>query len=136
MQFSLLRVCLDACKVNDLLRACYLTAAPEEAARLTRVLRDTLGGILGSPPSENQWRQATLPTRLGGLGLKDPSDVRLAARLATILDYLSRGKNLLGLPVTALGAPRDTPLVLARAALTLGPVQPLVTWQLDKSLLY
>ena len=136
VQFTLLRLCLDACKVNDLLRACHLTAASTEVTRLTGALRDTLGGIMGSPLSDDQWRQATLPTRLGGLGLKDLSDVRLAARLATILDYLARGRNLLGLPVSAMSMPPDTALVLANVGEILGTTPPLAAWQQDPSLLF
>ena len=49
------------------------------------VLRDTLGFILGAPVSDTQWAQATIPARLGGLGIQDPVSSRLPARIADLL---------------------------------------------------
>ena len=49
---------------------------------------------LGTPMTEEQWIQATLPLHHGGLGIKDPLVVVTHARIAAILTYSLRGPEL------------------------------------------
>jgi hypothetical protein len=128
VQFTLLRSCLSASKVTDLLRASPFQQAPGECARLSQTLRDTFGSIQGSPVTDLQWAQVTLPIRCGGLGIGDPSVIRLPARMAGILDYGRRSCSTLGLLPSLCSLPGDWPQVLLRAAGPLGQVQPVQAW--------
>ena len=49
-----------------------------------RAVRDALEGILGCPLTPAQWKQASLPTAMGGLGLRSASDHSAAAYLASV----------------------------------------------------
>ena len=135
VQFTLLRCCLDACKVMDLLRACPYTAARSVCARFSRLLRDSLGTVVGTPLTDTQWAQATLPVRFGGLGILDPELVRLPARLAASVEFVSRGATLVRWPGRKGPLPGDWPVCLTAALLAVGSVQPLVAWRDDTSLL-
>ena len=79
VQLLLLRACLDACKVNHLLRSSNSFVAQEFVDRANSVIRATLEDIIGVGLSELQWMQATVPMRLGGLGVKSPALKRAAA---------------------------------------------------------
>ena len=135
IQFTLLRMCLSAAKVMDLLRAAPFLQAGVECARFSALLRNTLGAILGAPVSDQQWAQATLAIRHGGLGILDPTSQRLAARIAGIVDFSRRGAEVLQLQSATAHLPGDWPVCLTRALLSLGNIQPLTAWQADPSLL-
>jgi hypothetical protein len=79
IQFTVLRQCLDSCKVNDLLRATPLPLAKGPCHNFTSLLRDTMGVVVSRPLEETQWVQTTLPVRLGGLGIRDPEVIRVPA---------------------------------------------------------
>ena len=98
IQYVLLRSCLDAARVNDLLRAAPVTQARSTCARFSALLRDTFSAIVGSPVTDVQWPQATLAIRHGGLGLHDPVTQRLPARIGCSLDYARRAGPILQLP--------------------------------------
>ena len=100
---------------------------------MTAVLRDTLSAVAGFPLSDVQWAQATLASRLGGLGILDPSEQRVAARLSAISDFASRGHRALSFPSHVPVVPPDFPICLARATATLGSIAPLPAWSLDAS---
>ena len=95
IQYTLLRFCLSACKVNDLLRACPVQMGEQSCQRLSLGLRQCLNNILGASLTDLQWAQCTLPVRLGGLGIRDPLVERPAARLSGILDFLQKTGALL-----------------------------------------
>ena len=135
VQFTLLRCCLDAAKVMDLLRAAPFGQAAAECERFTRILRDTLSTIVGTPLSDTQWAQASLPIRKGGLGVKDPVLLRLPARIAAVADFVARGSTVLRLPGPVAPLPVDWHVCLTRAVLLLGPIQPLQAWAGDSALL-
>jgi len=131
---TLLRCCLDARKVNDLLRATPLDQASDVASSFSALLRDTLGLIIGTPVSDTQWVQATLPARYGGLGILDPSVCRVAARIAGLIDFVTRAADVLGLPADFPRVPADFQGCLTRALNHLGQRQPLTAWQQDPCL--
>ena len=90
-------------------------------------LQNVLGDIIGcGRVSDRQWIQATLPLRIGGLGIKDPLNTVSAARLSAIFSYLSRGRSF-GLPEDLLLSPPDLRSHLLHAQTWLGdnfePVQ-------------
>ena len=134
VQLTLLRCCLDARKVNDLLRATPLGQASDVAASFSALLRDTLGFIIGTPVSDTQWAQATLPARYGGLGIQDPLVSRLAARMAGLTDFVTRAGDVLGLPADFPRIPADFQACLTQTLNHLGQRQPLTAWQQDPGL--
>ena len=134
VKFTLLRTCLDACKVNDLLRATPLIQAQAENERLSRVIRDAFEAIVGFPVTEDQWTQITLPTRYGGLGVSDPVHQRLQARIGMGIDFITRVQRLLLLPEEVIGLPPDLPLAFARGAALLGPTHLVAQWHANPSL--
>jgi hypothetical protein len=78
------------------------TNCQSQLARCRSTLENTLGDIIGSGRvSERQWAQATLPLRLGGLGIKDPMQTVAPARVAAILGFVDNGIKL-GLPACLL----------------------------------
>ena len=95
---ELLRLTSGACRVIHLCQA----APPEELLSdlliPTRdLLRRALCGIIGSPIDDQQWTQACLPCRHGGLGLGDPTVVAHASRLAALINTTETAVTL-GLP--------------------------------------
>jgi hypothetical protein len=101
-QLQLLRHCLDACKVSFLLRGMDTSFCSQQLARCRTTLQNTLGDIMGcGRVPERQWAQATLPLRLGGLGIKDPVQTAASARVAAILGYLDSGAKA-GLKIALL----------------------------------
>ena len=83
VELHLLRSCLSLCKINHLLR----TVPPNKATSQLRCfdvnLRKSLEGIANCSLSENSWKQATLPIRLGGLGLREACRTAPASYLAS-----------------------------------------------------
>lgn len=73
IELHLLRSCLSVCKVNHLLRTVPLSDMSDPLLIFDVNLRATLSKIIhGSVPGPS-WTQATLPLRLGGLGLREAS---------------------------------------------------------------
>ena len=85
----LLRYCLDACKLIHFLRSYNGTALEAEIQQASKLIRDCWAGISGIPDlSNNEWVQSTLPMRLGGMGIKDPTVIAPAARMAASLTFV------------------------------------------------
>ena len=133
VQFTLLRFCLSACKVNDLLRATPLNMATRECSLFSRILRDTFGLISGCMVSDVQWRQCCLSIRCGGLGVADPSTTRIPARLASIVDWMSLGRTRIGLPDWVNPDPADALYCLTQASIAAGDIAPLTSWRTDQN---
>ena len=72
------------CSRSSQLGTCYST-------------RETLQRILGSPLSDLQWLQATLPVSKGGLGLRASSDHCFAAYVLSLLASQDLKGQILGL---------------------------------------
>ena len=121
LQFSLLKGCLDGCKLSFLARVCPIAGAAQEFSKASNMIRETLGTIIGAPLTNDQWRQATLPVRLAGMGIRDPLILREHARLAAIIGYLSVGPENLGLPLDLPMGPEDTMTVVTRLRGMMGP---------------
>ena len=83
---ELLRFTAGACRVIHLCQAAPPDEIMEDVLIPTRaaVIR-ALEGVLGCHLSEQQWTQASLPCRSGGLGFADPTVVCHAARLAALV---------------------------------------------------
>ncbi|XP_049886857.1 uncharacterized protein LOC126381429 [Pectinophora gossypiella] len=79
----LLRVCFAVPKITYLLRTTPTWLCPDEVGLFDGTLRDTLEIILNVSLSDDQWCQASLPIRYGGLGVRRAGDVGLPAFLAS-----------------------------------------------------
>ena len=71
VELHLLISCLSLCKINHLLRTVPHDKATSQLRRFDVNLRKSLEEIPNCSLSENSWKQATLPIRLGGLGLRE-----------------------------------------------------------------
>ena len=78
--FYLLKNCLSAPKLLFTLRTLPCFAAKELDVSIQKSLTTTLNVDIGPA----QWRQASLPTRLGGLGIPSPSAIASAAYMASV----------------------------------------------------
>ena len=129
VQYTLLRYCLDGCRLNFLTRCSSARHIPSLVERADNVLRQTLGDILGTPLTDKQWAQARLPQRHGGLGIGSPVDLATPGRLATIVDYALRAQKTLLLQPEFPLVPPDFLDVARRMQQCLGPeFAPLQGW--------
>ena len=83
VELQLLRSCLGMCKLNHLLRTTPFGEADCQLQRFDTGLRHSLQLITRSSISDSSWIQATLPARLGGLGLREASCSAAAAFLGS-----------------------------------------------------
>ena len=97
VQHALLRQCLDACKLQWLLRTSPATPFPDTLRCADNALRGAMNEIVGHPLTDLQWRQACLPIRDGRLRVRSPSDVAACARVAAIQNWWARAGTDLGL---------------------------------------
>ena len=79
---TILRYSLGATKLLHTLRCCPCSGHPG-LARYDTVLRLGLSRILNLPLTEEAWLQATLPIKVGGLGIRSVSQLALPAFLAS-----------------------------------------------------
>ena len=98
VELHLLRSCLGSCKLNHILRtvpsdliSCHLT-------RFDDNLRSTFGDVAHCAISDQAWSQATLPFRLGGLGIPQASTSAAAAFYASCQDSKPIATQLLSRP--------------------------------------
>ena len=132
IQHALLRHCLDACRVNYLLRVCPLGPLDDIWDRADGVLRSTLDSIIKQPLSDQQWAQACLPLGHGGLGIRSASSTKGPARIAALHNWFSHAESQLGLKHTAHYSFPDTASLLSTLVSSVGPhVDPLSTWSRD-----
>ena len=130
VRLTLLRYCLDACRVVHLLRSTQVEEAGTHPAFLRAKLQEAVQDLLALGVTEATWEQVCLPTRLGGLGISDPTFVQPAARLAALLNLQAKGTDSVGVPPHALATPAvDLPATLARLQAQVGPnMDPLAGW--------
>ena len=130
IQHSLLRYCLDACRVVHLHRSTIFSRAGDAPGHLRDALRIAAEDLVGMGIADATWSQVTLPLRLGGLGLRDPVDTQPAARMAALIGL---DRERAGVPEVALARPSPDLLPtidLLRAQL--GPnFEPLAQWHAD-----
>jgi hypothetical protein len=131
MAHHLLRHCLDACKVNHLLRVTDPYQGTNHAANADEIILSAFEDIVGCALSQSQRAQATMPFAAGGCGLKSPSVVRPAARISALLAYMGAGCHAVAVPTYAHTLPASwiSPL-LDDLEEALGPnFDPLPRWK-------
>ena len=69
-EFALLRSCFSLPKLSYALRTLDTAHHQDPLSRFDAAIRRTLEGLLGTPLTETQWDQASLPVSMGGLGLR------------------------------------------------------------------
>ena len=90
---------------------------------LSEALQQTAIGFMWCGVTVNAWQQATLPIRLGGLGIKDPVSIRPFARIAALANLHVAGKSV-GCPGDLLSyISDDTTATLTEVVSKLGPNQ-------------
>ena len=97
----LIRQCLDACRVNHLLRAVDTYVEDSGVRDVDGLLLDAFADVVGYPLTATAKVQVGLPLSVGGCGLKCPLSMRPAARLAALCSFYSEGAERIGLPVYA-----------------------------------
>ena len=89
---QILRVTAGACKVENLLQS--LSSSPLIDIRTTRAstdFRKAFASLLKADSVEDAiWSHATIPLRMGGLGLRDPITIVSTARLASLVNVSQR----------------------------------------------
>jgi len=108
---QLLRASTGACRVEFLLQTMPHSPVVDQLIDLTEEgLRQGLADILMVDTlQEEAWKLATVPVRLGGLGLRAPSRVKYAARLASLVSV-----EQYALELTAVDASIDAQKARAR----------------------
>ena len=82
----LARASAGACRVNHIAASTDPNLISDSLLNPCGIsLRGILGAISDADIPEDAWKQATLPQRLGGLGLRDPVSEATPARMATLL---------------------------------------------------
>ena len=94
----LLRKCLDACKVNHLLRATDTYQAGLVLKQCDDVILDAFDEIAGGGLTHTERIQAGLPLSVGGCGVRIPLMVRPAARISALLQYYTHSASAVGVP--------------------------------------
>lgn len=85
IELHLLRSCLGCCKITHLLRTgtVPLDLIQDQVILFDQSLRHTLSTILHCSINDQSWAQASLPFRLGGLGIRRALDSASAAYLSS-----------------------------------------------------
>ena len=134
LQHTLLRHCLDACKVNHLLRTTPATTGHGAVIAFSEHIRRVLEDIIGCPLTSSAWVQATLPISKGGMGVRDPLQVRPSARVAALVAFQTFATSRVGVPVELVSPSTDVAGVLGSLQRLLGNLhEPTSRWVLDPS---
>ena len=64
IQFTLLRSCLDACRINHVLRTQHFRDGYDNLEIADSIIRNALAIVMGCICTDEQWTQATLPVGL------------------------------------------------------------------------
>ena len=138
-EHALLKSSLDAARVTHLLRSMNTQDLDAELQEIRAMLTEAAECLVGKPILKEQMEQVFLPTRLAGLGLKDPCAIRASARLAAIASYATDFLPHSASVPEHLRAqlPADTKQVIAELRSKLGThATPLEQWAGDNNLIH
>ena len=89
-----------------MLRAVNTTDHQEQLSKFDSIIRGALSRILGSPLTDEQWAQASLPAAMGGLGLRSAVDHAPTAHAVSLLAAQPLLDGLLGEDEEELSLPQ------------------------------
>jgi len=100
---QLLKMCTGACRAEYVLKS---TTNYDEATKLTQhcanAMKEALAKILGTPAvAEDTWIHATLPVKMGGIGIRDPQDIWPACALANLTTTGATAASLVLTPTSS-----------------------------------
>ena len=95
-EFVLLRSCLSLPKIMFMLRAVNTVDFQDQLIDFDCLIRGALSHLLGSPLTDVQWAQASLPVAMGGLGLRSAADHASAPHAVSLLAAQPLLDGLLG----------------------------------------
>ncbi|KAJ8722193.1 hypothetical protein PYW08_004595 [Mythimna loreyi] len=93
--FTLIRYCCFGPKFTYSLRSSHLWKYPQLLEKVDQIIRNTLSSILNVALDDRAWQQATLPIRLGGLGVRKISSISLPAFLSSVHGTETLTRNIL-----------------------------------------
>ena len=96
-QFVLLRSCLSLPKLSFVLRTTDTSPFQDILQDFDRLVQDALGSILGTALSDLQWKQASLPVSMGGLGLRGAQEHGPGLYCSSIISSLTLSRTLQGI---------------------------------------
>ena len=132
MRHCLIRHCLDACKVNHLMRTTPIAVASPQSQRLSDALKAALCDLVGCGMGAAAWEQATLPIRHGGLGIRDPVKEHGPARLAALANFHARAADVGLLIDWSRHLAPDTAFTITHLAISLAPSHDVISrWSSD-----
>ena len=105
-EFVLLRSCLSLPKIMFMLRSVNTIDHQEPLLQFDSIIRGALSAILGSPLTDDQWCQASLPTAMGGLGLRCAVDHAPVAHAVSLIAAQPLLDGLLGEDVEEFSLPQ------------------------------
>ena len=108
VELHLLRSCLSLCKINHLLRTVPPERVQTQLNRFDQGLKHCLETIFNSSLPDQCWRQATLPVRFGGLGLREAARTSAAAFVGSCNSTRDLSCRLLGhTPISSVSTMDD-----------------------------
>jgi hypothetical protein len=81
---KLFKSCLGIQKIVYIIRTSPSFHFPEGLQRLDEQIRKTLSKILNLNLNDNQWKQASLPVKYGGLGIRSVKDLALPCFISSV----------------------------------------------------
>ena len=87
VRHCLMRYCLDACRVNHLMRGAPRASAGEYPDILSNNMYVACADLIGCAVPPAAWDQARLPISMGGLGIRDPTQCWAEARIAALANF-------------------------------------------------
>ena len=130
-EHCLLRACADVCRVNHLLRSTSTLLIADILGHMEQLLGEAAERLVGKPLEPQHLQQIFMPIKYGGLGVRNPVDLRDAARVAAVTSYLKDFTPQAECePAETLERiPEDFITVVMNLRMVLGPeVQPLKDW--------
>jgi len=107
VELHLLRSCLSSCKVIHLLRTVPFTILKPLLYQFDHNLRSCLGRIMQCSLSDASWQQASLPFRLGGLGLRESTYSAFPAFLGSCNGVRELASIILSIDINQLSFPNE-----------------------------
>ncbi|XP_073955687.1 uncharacterized protein [Choristoneura fumiferana] len=121
---ALMQKCFAVPKMTYLLRTAPAWLFPDDVGSFDVAIKSAVESITNVSMSDNQWAQAALPIRYGGIGVRRLRDVSLPAFLASAHGVAGLVSNILSLDGDGADIPYVAGAVVAWSALNPGATVP------------